>query len=310
MKDDLLLKYITGKVSQAENEQIGLWLQADAHNKERLTRLRRLYQSALWQTDSQAELSPKPSASHSWRKILWNSAAVIALLFASYTLIQPRFFMTPLPQEMLAVNAPAGERTQISLPDGTIVWLNARSTLTFPNAFNKEQRTVCLQGEAYFQVKSNKKHPFIVQTPERKVKVYGTEFNVISLANYFETALVEGSVSIDDANLKQEIVLTPGTKVYTQDNGELKKETLSNYDHFLWKEGILYVEDATFSQLASKLEQYYGVEIILKKEFNPDFTYDGKFRVNDGVEHVLQVLQLRTPFHYTIEEDGKNILIH
>lgn len=308
MNEDLLLKYVAGKVSQAENDQIGYWLQQDSKNQKKLTQLRKIYHISVWRSDSQAAI-PTQQNSKPWRKFTWNIVATIAILFTCYSLMNLYFSHSTDANKYLTIVVPAGERTQVILPDSTVVWLNAKSKLTFPNQFNGRQRKVSLLGEAFFQVTQDKSHPFIVQTPLNEVKVHGTEFNVVSTNRYFEASLLRGSISVCNKTSTKELLLAPGMRVYTSVDGSLQKGPITNYDYFLWKDGIFFFEDATFQQLAEKLEQYYDVCIQLHKTFDPNFTYSGKFRVNDGIEHVLEVLKLRTSFDYEIKENGNLIVI-
>lgn len=99
---------------------------------------------------------------------------------------------------------PAGQRAELTLSDGTKVWLNAKTTFSFPDHFDDHQRNVILDGEAYFDVAHNEKSPFVIQTEKYNVKVLGTEFNVRAYKEdeiyAFETALINGSVEIETAD--------------------------------------------------------------------------------------------------------------
>ena len=99
---------------------------------------------------------------------------------------------------MYTVSVPAGQRTHLTLPDGTTVWLNARTTLSYPTSFNSNERTVFLQGEAYFEVSKNRHKPFIVQTQQYNIEVLGTKFDVEAYpdSKNFETTLMQGSVKV------------------------------------------------------------------------------------------------------------------
>ena len=121
------------------------------------------------------------------------------------------------PITLQTITVPAGQRINITLADGTNVWLNARTTIQYPITFNEKERLVKLDGEAYFDVTKDKNKPFIVQTNNYNVEVLGTKFDVDSYSEteIFETTLMEGSVrisSLTDAN--ESLMLTPNNKAY------------------------------------------------------------------------------------------------
>ena len=127
------------------------------------------------------------------------------------------------------------------LPDGTDVWLNARTTIQYPVSFNTDQRLVKLDGEAYFEVARDEKKPFTVQTDKYNVEVLGTKFDVESYSDTesFETALMEGSVkisSLTDAN--ESLMLTPNNKAYLH-GGKLRVMPVDDYNPYRWREGLI-----------------------------------------------------------------------
>ena len=126
------------------------------------------------------------------------------------------------PIALQTITVPAGQRINITLADGTNVWLNARTTIQYPITFNEKERLVKLDGEAYFDVTKDKSKPFIVQTNNYNVEVLGTKFDVDSYSEteIFETTLMEGSVrisSLTDAN--ESLMLTPHNKAYLHEIG-------------------------------------------------------------------------------------------
>ena len=107
---------------------------------------------------------------------------------------------------------PAGQRVELVLEDGTRVWLNSKSKLTYPTSFGKKEREVILDGEGYFEVTKNEKAPFIVKTHKYDIKVLGTTFNISAYQNKlsaFETSLLEGAVEVFSSNNTEHVSLTP-----------------------------------------------------------------------------------------------------
>lgn len=210
---------------------------------------------------------------------------------------------------MQTIHVPAGQRAEVTLADGTHVWLNSRSTLRFPEQFSANARNVELDGEGYFSVQHNEESPFIVQTPKYAIQVLGTEFNVKAYRNtsLFETALLKGSVKISSPNLKNGLQLKPN-EIVSIENKLLKKSTINNNDYFKWKEGLFCFEDESIQNLIKKLELYYDTTIEIQRPSLLEHHYSGKFRIQDGIEHVLRVLQLKHKFTYQ-KDDDKNLII-
>ena len=236
-------------------------------------------------------------------------AAIILLLIGS------TFFITHLlskPKELIELNklyVPAGQRAQLTLSDGTEVWINSGSTLIYPAQFSEKQRDVTLQGEAYFSVTENHKRPFTVNTERLKMEVLGTEFNVFSYpeSGYTQTVLVEGSlrVSIRGANAKQTL-LSPNQQA-TLYNNNLIIEKTTHPDHLLWRNGIYAFNNECLIDIIKKLELYYDITIQVEDPEKFNVRYTGKFRQRDGIDEILRILQKIKPFKI-LKDKEKNII--
>ena len=145
------------------------------------------------------------------------------------------------------------------------VWLNSRSTLTFPGSFKGDIRNVKLDGEGYFAVTKNVEQPFIVETNKCNVKVLGTEFNVMAYAadSVWETSLLEGAVEIlVPGSNNSGMRLEPNTMASLKGN-RLVKGRIKEADYFLWREGLLCFNDISVRDMIEKLKLYYGVDIVV-----------------------------------------------
>ena len=317
MDKEILHKYIIGDASPEEKEAVTRWVDADKENMEEYLALRKLYNITIWQQE------PAPVASEiisevRKRRTLWSIgrellkiAAIFAIAF-SVVSIYNRPEPEPVRQEaiMQTIYVPAGQRAELTLSDSTKVWLNAKTTLTFPSHFEGENRSVTLDGEGYFNVTHNKNRPFIVKSEQYDIKVLGTEFNVHAYKGnpVFETALLKGSVQIESANHRDNLLLEPNKKAYME-HGQLKTSPITQYNYFLWKEGLICFDDNTISDLFKKLQLYFDVNIIIENTRILNQRYSGKFRTSDGVEHVLKTLQLRTKFKYEKKDDKESTII-
>lgn len=210
------------------------------------------------------------------------------------------------------IHVPTGQHVEIMLADGSKVWLNSGSTLTFPSKFNGKKRLVELDGEGFFEVKSDKEHPFIVSTSKYQVKAVGTSFNVYDYQDspQFEAALLNGKVEVTtNAKKSSTVILTPNQRAALC-QGVLKVKPIENTNNYLWRKGILYFNEPLL-EVFDKLQEYYDVEFQIRNTSltrkSPYCT--GKFRAKDGLEHIIRVLKETNHFDYQIDYENKKIII-
>lgn len=305
--DELLMKYIKGETTPEEREKVVRWLDEDPEHIHQYRSLRKLYDISLWSPieESQQEEKQTRTLKPVWIEFL-KVAAVILVTFLG---TKAFFDWKEDPVKMQTVIVPAGQRAELLLADGTKVWLNSRSKLKFPDRFQKDARNVELDGEGYFEVTHKEEAPFTVHTSRYDVKVLGTEFNVkaYNSKNQFEASLLKGSVEVSNMNKSQVVRLRPDEQVIS-DGSQLIRSVILDKNYFRWKEGLLCLDDESIGGLIDKLELYYDVKIIVQQASLIYHHYSGKFRISDGVEHVLKVLQLKHKFTY-IEEEEQNLII-
>lgn len=309
MDKEILQQYIEGRLDRQQKENVAEWLDADEKNMQEYLLLRGVYDATLWSEPEHSSFARRKQIS--LLKDFLKVAAIFIVAFGcAYFFISGQGDSIEPEIAMQTVYVPEGQRAEVILSDGSKVWLNAKTTLSFPEKFRGEERRVELDGEAYFDVKQDLSRHFIVSSEEYQVKVLGTEFNVKACHrnNYFETALLKGSVEVMSNCTHEKLILTPNTYVYTKE-GKFIQAALENTDQFLWKEGIIAFEGESVRSIFSKLELYYDVNIEVQNTRILDFPYTGKFRTKDGVEHVLKVLQLRHKFTYTKDNDTNTIVI-
>lgn len=194
-----------------------------------------------------------------YRIATWTKyAAVIVLIFVtgyfSSLLWQSRQQQDELVQE---ISVPRGQRVNITLSDGTLVWLNSLTKISYNPSFSGDKRMVHLDGEAYFEVKRNEKKPFIVQTSKGDIEVLGTKFNVEAYTSSpkLVTSLMEGSVKFSAG--ARSIVLKPLQKVLLTD-GIMLLSNITSLDDYTWRDGLMSFTNASFEELMEKFEKYYS----------------------------------------------------
>lgn len=306
--DELLMKYIKGETTPEEREKVVRWLDEDPEHIHQYHSLRKLYDISLWSPieENQQEKKQTRTLKPVWIEFL-KVAAVILITFLG---TKAFFDWKEDPVKMQTVIVPAGQRAELLLADGTKVWLNSRSKFKFPDRFQKDARNVELDGEGYFEVTHQEDAPFTVHTSKYDVKVLGTEFNVkaYNSKNQFEASLLKGSVEVSNMNKSQVVRLRPDEQVIS-DGSQLIRSVILDKNYFRWKEGLLCLDDESIGGLIDKLELYYDVKIIVQQASLMKYHYSGKFRISDGVEHVLKVLQLKHKFTYTKDEEQNLIII-
>jgi len=208
--------------------------------------------------------------------------------------------------ELISLHVPAGQRFQLTLQDGTHVWLNAQTTISYPSRFTNKERKVFIEGEALFDVEKDKNRPFLVSSQGIEMKVLGTRFNLYSYpeTGYIRTSLLEGSLMV--YREKQElhnIILKPNEEVIV-DNNRMEVGAIKDLSYFLWTEGIYSFNEEPLINILRKLELYYDVEIEVKDPTIYTWEYTGKFRQRDGVDDILRII--RKIHKFNIEKDEEN----
>ena len=206
------------------------------------------------------------------------------------------------------LEVPYGKKFEIVLSDGTEVYLNSGSSLTYPVAFYDEgPRNVVLRGEAYFYVKSDSLRPFSVDAGLLDTRVLGTEFNISNYPDdqYTKVVLVEGSVSINKGEdpASQAIFLKPYQMAsYYVSSANLAVSDVDVSSHIAWKDGILLFKNEDFYRITKKLERHYDIEINIKDVEVGLERYTGRFKT-ETIDEVLRAFQRIKEFEYSYDED-------
>lgn len=345
-KYEIIIKYLTGSITDKELSGLSSWINESGENWKEFREIRNYWiHSNVFNKETETEqalhsLNHKIEAVNSKNRRIHNfqwiyKAAAILLLFTSSFFIYMYFSKnSAVSNEMTNSNwnfveIPLGEKGQVTLSDGTKIWLNSDSKLKYPAAFT-DNREVELVGEAYFDVAENKNNPFFVKTSTITIKVTGTEFNIKDYPDegIIKTTLIEGSVEILDnknMNHSSQIMLRANeiatfnkfNKTFRVDQISKKKSTENNQrieTHKLqtieptvesiisWKKNQLVFDNETLEEMVTKMERWYGVEITLKTE-PTDERYSGKFVYNESIDQVLHVLSRTTPIDYNIEKN-------
>ncbi|WP_273161286.1 FecR family protein [Bacteroides fluxus] len=307
MNRETLYRFFYGTATSKEGNEIRKHLEASDENWKEFLRERKLFDALL--LNDNLEISGKPHnrnvLSH---KFIREAIKVVAIfLFAigiSFLWMQE----SDNQDSKTVITTLNGQMANAILPDGTKVWLNSNTRLEYPVSFDRNKREVHVDGEVYFEVAHNTKKPFVVYTPQQEnVEVMGTKFYVEAYSgqNSFETALMEGSVRVNAGT--KSVFLLPLQRVVVKE-GRMSVEKITDLDVYRWREGLICFKSKHFTEIIEGLKKYYGVNISItdRNIKNPQLTV--KFRLSDGIEHALRVLQHDVRFSY-LRDDEKNTFI-
>lgn len=203
-----------------------------------------------------------------------------------------------------------GEKLNVKLPDGSRVKLNANSVLIAPAKFEKDRREVKLEGEALFDVREDPARPFTIVSGEVQTRVLGTSFNVRAYKDEqtVEVAVVSGKVSVLGTGAEEVFLLPNEVSLYDNNSRSLSTRQQDISDLIAWSKNILIFDGDTEAEVFTKLENWFGVNIILPKQAVIQGKYSGRF-YNESLERVLEGISYASGFSYEVR-DGKNVLIY
>ncbi len=247
-------------------------------------------------------------------KIFSVAASIIALLIAGYFVWNTQYLSlnkqnAQVEETKIIEKAnKAGEKSTLKLPDGSVVILNSNSKLFIPEKFVGGSRTVRLEGEAYFDIVSNPNMPFVVNTNGAEVKVLGTAFNLKDFAEGEQIVLnvVEGKVKFSDVNKQSDLLVTAQeAAVLNTSTGKIQSINF-NIDALAWSKGELVFKSATFQEIVTRLEAWYGVEIESKRELTFKNGFTGRYK-DASLKEVLTGISFSVAFDFEI--NGKHVVI-
>lgn len=318
--ENLLIKNIQGRCTAEEQGLVDAWLAESADNMESYTRLKMLWQAhkiESYQDDESFvhEINSKIDAiRNKERRHTLTVFARYAAVFAGLVVIGLLYFvLTKEKPVMLSHSVPANGNVEfVVLEDGSKVCLNSGTIITYPQEFSKRSRVVELKGEAFFEVMKDASKPFIVETDALTVEVTGTSFNIKTNAeeNIIETVLVSGSVTLygkspnsagaaNKAGEPNKIgTLKPGQMATTnRTTGTTTIREVDVNDYTAWQEGLISFQKASLTDIISKIEQVYQVELTYDsvKLSKQKKRYNFVFRKNQDLKTVLEMLKFVAP---------------
>jgi ferric-dicitrate binding protein FerR (iron transport regulator) len=314
-----IARYFGGSSSEEENISLRKWIQESDENKKCFEQLLN-----IWLTKDPSFFNKSIYTDRALEKILqkitkkpvlkniWTYWGKIAAVIFIPMLIVTFLWVSAKHKELMTLSAPVynevfatfGTRTSLRLADGTLVWLNSGSSLKYPDKFTGEKREVFLRGEAYFEVTTNPRMPFIVKSRNLNVKATGTRFNVLDYSSDIksEVTLVSGKVFvsefdttgsgklISELNPDQHMVYNDQTKSFKIDNEE-------TYKYYSWKDGKLIFRNEPLSEVVKKIGQVFNVDIELRGAKLQGYRYRATFE-DESLSEILKLLEISSPIKY------------
>lgn len=205
------------------------------------------------------------------------------------------------------VEVPAGAKSKVTFPDGSVVWLNAGSKVKYDSSFAKESRNVALSGEGYFEVSKNEELPFVVNTGNLSVKVLGTKFNLKSYEEDSEVkvTLKEGAVRVGDFLADAAPVVLEPNQRFTLRKADLAIQVDSvDASHIEnWRNGAMTFDKVPLEEIAKELKRLYNIPIQIENDKLKRIVYYSDFQENVTIEKVLEILSSGNKFRYEVKPE-------
>lgn len=354
----LIKKYLGGEISEADKKKLFEWIYSNTANEKLFYSIKDIWETAKYEsitknihTDDEWDKfigkAIKEETVNYKRKLVTMQVVKKVLQIAAIIIITfgVGFFtrnLIPQKQEYTTLNVPYGAKTQLELADGSKIWVNSGSKLTYPTKLSEKEVNIFLEGEAYFDIVKDKGRKLNVKTSTISIQVLGTAFNVKAYKDedIVEATLVRGAISIlgkvGNKSIEQAVLLKPNqqaTLVKGKQNihvsevkdeaskiipNKVKKkiesvqpsltinEKVDVVDFTSWKDNKLVFKSERFEDLAVKIERWYNIKVIWEDEELKNTLYTGVFE-KETIEQALQALSLSSPFKYQINKNEISI---
>lgn len=317
MKDEpseLIIKYLQGQLDEQGVDDFYAWVNENAENKKVFFETKAIYDACYsnrMQNDidkSWSRLLNKKKMYSPQRKSKWlllgRYAAVsfITVCFTSLLLTLHK------DEDKIATRYIGGDgldADMVELPDGTRICLGSKTIFYYGNDYGKKQRTVYLEGEAYFEVAKQKDKPFIVKTKEQAIEALGTKFNVTAYASdsLLTTTLLEGAVRLTTEHILQQTVLKPNQQfVYSRNTHTAYVRNVDAQQFTSWTTGYYYFPEQSLAAILYRLGHVYGVQFTVTSEILNKRTFTGTFYRGQSIKDIMEIINLSIPIKYKIDD--------
>ena len=317
MDKNLLLHILNGEATPEEKEIFYRKLQDDKNEEKLFYEVKSLWlRSSLQQTkvDSNADfqdvwkrIGKRETPVRSLKKWFQYAAVAIIILgiggIGGYLVSES--WMGPHDQGVQTYTSLKGSVSIVEFPDGTKVWLNADSKITYREDLKNKQRLAELTGEGYFEVVHRDEYPFLVKVGQITVRDLGTTFNIKAYPDdqFIETSLVEGKADILNPQGKALVALEPGeSALYFPNDKKIELRSISGNVLSAWREGKFVIRDQRLEDIFKELSRWYDIKFTFEDEKLRDYRFTGNIKKSTTVQYVLKMLKATANFEYRISE--------
>ncbi len=321
--EDLIVNYLSHQLSPNEKEELYAWLSQSDENRRYFIEMQDLWNTLATQDkdafDSEAayrrfkariSFQQQPDGKkrrHFPAPVYWAAAVVLAFVLGGLSFLVINNEIIQHNTKQYAIYVPYGAKTRVVLPDNSVVWLNAGSTLRYGQNFGQKSRQVALVGEGYFEIAHNPAMPFTVNANQASVKVLGTKFDVKAYPEdkQLDVTLLRGSIQLTTIyQPNKSLKLIPNQLAIvdkTQQNVTVEK--VDACEAAAWTKGKIVFDEELFGQIVRRLERDYNVTIDVKDPKINNLRFYGDFRNAQSIQEILNIMTSNNEFHYTMNQN-------
>ena len=325
--EDLIYSYLMGDISEEGRNELLQWLETDDAHKQCLSEMADCWATAhvpLFASDMKADFQKHidpaiPSEKNHWLnfrflgKVAASVLIVVSVGTASYYIGTRHNQPKSAALAYFETTTPMGAQTKVVLPDQSVVWVNAGSTLRYGSDFNTNGRSVQLDGEAYFEITRDSLKPFIVKSKKLDIKVLGTRFNVkaYGMDEMTDVTLVSGKVNVslrDEVAHAGDVTLTPNRKLsFNKQTNKVRVSEVDAKDALSWMDGSLKFSEQPFMSIAKDLERKFNVRIRVESDLLRKEIFSGSFTKDYSLDKILREVDVDHKYVWT--RSGDEIII-
>lgn len=324
--DDVIIRFLSEQATLEEAEWLSGWRREAADNEAYFRSIEEIWFSSLAK-DAQ-KLFTRKDADDAYRKFSRKTgmrriysldyiikyvaavAVILLMMFWTYKTGENKHLNE---EHIVRIEAPAGSKTNVTLPDGTKVWLNAGSYLSYPPQFGVKEREVSICGEAYFEVARNEKVPFRVKSKTIQVKVLGTKFDFRDYPSDKNAVVTLSEGKVNFTNLLSEadsfIMLPSDQVILNKVEKNIQRRKIVSKEAIRWTENCLYFDEEPLRDVLNALERSYNVDIVLQTGCLDTLKFYGSFKTDEQtIGEVMEILSTTQKMKYHIE--GRKVTIN
>ncbi|PDP45188.1 anti-sigma factor [Tannerella forsythia] len=318
--DEFLLRYFAGELDKTEERELLDWLNRDDEHKKTFRRIADTWAVAhiplfVGRLKADGPMLPRARRNIVMLRKRWTGVAVACIISVAIALSAfwvGKQFGNASPDMFYRTTVPAGSRSEVTLPDGSVVWVNAGSSLTYREDRHEQMRSVVLEGEAYFEVKPDRKRPFIVESGGMQVRVLGTKFNVKAYGDEetVDVVLLSGKVAVRlNERGEETYALSPDEKLtFHRETHHIEKHRVEGRDYCAWKEGRICFDEQPFTELVRTLERLYNVRIQIDSEQLKTERFSGSFLQTSSLDEILREIDMEHRYDWSHDHTGALVI--